>query len=114
MTLEEVAEGGRVPAEDDTPRLGRLGEERIEAVAECLGPGDDDRVDGVELQGGPGHQHRELGGGTGHETDAAFLKESGAAGEARDGMRAVLHRRGGSPLGCLLMIGSDDHDARSG
>jgi len=55
------------------PRLGSLAEQRVELGRERLGPGDDERFQCIEFEGGARDQGSDVRGGPGDDTYASFL-----------------------------------------
>ena len=74
MPFEKVCESRRIPAQDDAPCIGRFGEQRVELAPETFGPADDERCEGVQLEGRASDQCGEVGGRAGEEADPPFLK----------------------------------------
>ena len=96
---------------DDSTRIGRFGEERIELISVAFGPGDDDRFDRLELEGGAGDERDEVCRGAGEDPDPPFLKKRSRASETGDGVCAKLGRGGIGPEHGLFIVPTDDDRA---
>ena len=70
MALQEIAEDGGIPGEDDAPRAMGGAEQRVQrgrvlALHEWFGPGNDDGRKAVQLQHGAGDERAEIGDAAG-------------------------------------------------
>ncbi len=109
MPLQKCVERRWIPAEHDAPGVGGFGEQGIELRGEALGPGDDDRFDGLELECRLSHQPSEICVGSGEDADTPFFEKGRGAGETGNGVGAKLGGGGIGPEHGLLMVRTHDH-----
>lgn len=117
VALEKIAELGGVPAQDDAAGVARLREQAVECGAVLardgrLGPGENERLNGFELQSGAGNEGGEILDRAREDLRRLFLEESRGAGESGDGMQAPPRRRGRGPLGRPGGISAHNHGGR--
>src|SRR5439155_3395511 len=102
VALEEIPQRGRIPAQDDAAGLFRLAQQRVEggrvlAGEERFGPGDDNGVRGLELEGGTADEGSEALDRAGEHVHAAVGEGAGGAAYGGDGVDADVRGRRGRP-----------------